>query len=122
MKKKILLVEDEKEIRETTKGILEREGYEVKTVIKTKEAWEYLQDWEPDLILLDIMLPGDIRSFVKKVDHQGGIKILYFSAYAKENAEKRGLLDISEQITGFIAKPFSIEELMEQVQNALETS
>lgn len=122
MKKKILLVEDEKEIRETTKGILERQGYDVKTEIETRTAWERIQAWKPDLILLDIMLPGDLREFVGKVDQRGGIKILYLSAFAKEDLEKRKLLDISEQITGFIAKPFSIDVLVEKVKKAFEAN
>lgn len=120
MEQRVLLVEDEKEIRETTREILEREGYTVKAEITTSEAWECIQEWTPDLILVDIMLPGEIKDFVKRVDQIGGVKILYLSAFAKQNAKKRGLLDLSKQIIGYISKPFSIETLLEKVKNAFE--
>ncbi|MED2935369.1 response regulator, partial [Bacillus wiedmannii] len=57
MKKKILIVEDEENIREVCKRYLEREGYEVYTAMNGMEGWNVVHQDQPDLIILDLMMP-----------------------------------------------------------------
>lgn len=120
MERKIMIVDDEKEIRRATQEVLEKEGYSVKTAKTTEAAWEKLQQWKAELILLDIMLPGDLEEFVKKVGQLGNVKVLYLSVVQEAEAERRGLLDLSDTILGYIEKPFSLATLLSKVKNALE--
>ncbi|PFI05443.1 DNA-binding response regulator, partial [Bacillus cereus] len=53
MKKRILIVEDEENIREVCKRYLEREEYEVYTAVNGKEGWDLFLTHQPDLIILD---------------------------------------------------------------------
>lgn len=122
MKKKILVVDDEKEITRTTKEVLDTEGYKVKTASSTDTAWKKLQKWKTDLILLDIKLPGNIEEFVKKVEQHGDVKILYLSAFSRLNAERKGFFEYSESICGYIEKPFSISKLLSEVKEALKNN
>ena len=55
---KILVVDDDSNIRDMLKQYLENEGYEVKTAADGYEAIDTFKKYEPDLMLLDIMLPG----------------------------------------------------------------
>lgn len=119
MTKKILIVDDEEEIGRTTSEVLEAEGYNVKTAKTVDAAWETLQEWEADLILLDILLPGDVKELVKNIDKQENFKIFYLSAFQKSDAKRRGLLEISEKIQGFIEKPFSISTLLEKIRESI---
>lgn len=57
MKKRILIVEDEENIREVCKRYLEREEYEVYTAVNGKEGWDLFLTHQPDLIILDLMMP-----------------------------------------------------------------
>ncbi len=57
MKKRILIVEDEENIREVCKRYLEREEYEVYTAVNGTEGWDLFLTHQPDLIILDLMMP-----------------------------------------------------------------
>lgn len=115
---KILVVDDEEEIRRIGREILEREGYRVSVAKTTDDAWKKVQKENPDLLLLDIMIPGDLKKFVKKLEEKGS-KILYLSVVDRTEAKRRGLLDISENIKGYIEKPFSLDTLLGAVEEAL---
>ena len=61
MARKILVVEDDRNISDLIRMYLEKEGFEVQTVFDGGSAVETFRSWEPDMVLLDIMLPGDGR-------------------------------------------------------------
>ena len=112
MKKKVLVVDDEKDIRTSIQAILEKQGYEVKTAIDGDDCLKILKGYNPDLILMDIMMPGtSVKEVVKKIK---GIKISYLSVVRITEAEKENLM--SKNIIGFIQKPFDIEELANKVK------
>ena len=68
MAKKIMVVDDEADIRSSVKTILEKEGYEVITAVNGDDCLKKLEKGKPDLILLDIMMPGTpVREIVKKI-------------------------------------------------------
>ncbi|MBU0536764.1 MAG: response regulator [Nanoarchaeota archaeon] len=117
MKKKILVVDDEPDNRTTAKALLEKEGYSVTTAISGDDCLEKLKKEKPDLILMDIMMPGTpVRQVVEKIKN---IKIAYLSVVRTSEAEKEELLS-PKNIVGFIQKPFDITELLAQVKNFLK--
>ncbi len=118
---RILLVEDEENIREVVKLNLELEEYEVVTASNGKDALKYFQEQHFDLILLDVMLP-EIDGFqlceqIRLTNTTVPIMILT----AKETALDR-VTGLKKGADDYLTKPFNLEELLLRVQNLLKRS
>jgi CheY-like chemotaxis protein len=114
MPKKIMVVDDEPDNRTTVKTILEREGYEVVTAVNGDDCLKKLKadKVKPDLILMDIMMPGTpVRKVVEQITD---IKIAYLSVVRTSEAEKEDLLK-QKNIIGFLQKPFDVDEIIKKV-------
>ncbi len=113
MAKTIMIVDDEPDVRATVKTVLEKNKYNVVTAVNGDDCLKKLKQVKPDLILLDIMMPGMlVRDVVNKIEN---IKIVYLSVVRTSEAEKEDLL-MSEKVVGFIQKPFDIDELVKKVR------
>jgi len=111
--KTILVVDDEADIRESVKMILEPNGYTVVMADNGDDCLEKLKDLTPDLILLDIMMPGTpVGDIIKKIPD---IKIAFMSVVRISEARKKGLCD-QNNIVDFLQKPFNVEDLIERVK------
>ena len=112
MQKKILIVDDEPDIRDSIKTILETNGYIVEIAIDGDDCLEKISKVKPDLILLDIMMPGaPVEEVIKKIS---GIKIAFMSVVRISEARKKGLFK-QENIVDFLQKPFNISDLVNRV-------
>lgn len=109
--KKILLVEDNKEIHELIKNVLEKEQYIVINAYSGTEALIILEKEKIDLILLDLMLPGiNGEEIIKKIK---SIPIIVISAkVSKEDKINSLLIGANDYIT----KPFDMDELLARVK------
>lgn len=106
-----MIVDDEEDIRSTVKQVLEKEGYEIETAINGDEALKKDNKFKPDLILMDIMMPGTpVKEVVEKIDG----KVAYLSVVKVTEAEKEDLM--GKKVVGFIQKPFDIKELVKKVK------
>ncbi len=114
MDKKILIVDDEKPIVEILKINLVKDGYTVFEAYDGEEAVNKAMQVEPDIILLDVMLPKlDGFSVLKKIREKSSVPILMLTAREEEFDKVLGLeLGADDYIT----KPFSIRELMARVK------
>ena len=113
MPKTILIVDDEPDIRQSVKIILEKNGYKVITAEDGDDCLNKLKKTKPDLILLDIMMPGTpISEVVKKITD---IKIAFMSVVRISDARKRGLCE-QENIVDFFQKPFNVTDLIDRVK------
>ncbi len=109
--KKILLVEDNKEIHDLIKNALEKERYIVKNAYSGTEALIILEKENVDIILLDLMLPGiNGEEIIKKIK---SIPIIVISAKVS-NEDKINLLLIGAN--DYITKPFDMDELLARVK------
>lgn len=121
MKAKILVVDDNPHILEAVALVLDTEGYEVKTITKSEEVEKEITIYHPDLILLDLLLSGrngeEITKVLKKDPKTQNIPIIIISAHptAEKTAKDAGA-------DGFIAKPFDIAELLNQISSFLARS
>src|SRR5437868_10195645 len=117
-RKKILVVDDESDILEFLKVILEEEGYAVVTSLKGEYLEQLHNGGLPDLILVDVLLSGkDGREIVKHLKSQEETKhipVIMFSAHpsAEETARKAGAED-------FLAKPFDMGVLLAKIAQYL---
>ncbi|HKL12076.1 MAG TPA: response regulator transcription factor [Halanaerobiales bacterium] len=117
---KILVVDDEYKIRKVIKGYLEKEGYETITAEDGKEALEKYNNENPDLIILDLMLPElSGEEVCSKIRHNSDIPIIMLTAKGQEEDRIEGL-DIGAD--DYVIKPFSPRELMARVRAILRRS
>ena len=93
---KILIIEDEKMLAEMYQDKFESSGYKTDLVFSSEEAFDYLKEKKPDLILLDILLPqANGVSFMKKIKElktAENIPIVVFSNYDDPKAKKEAFL------------------------------
>ena len=108
--KKIMIVDDDQHINEMLKERLTEEGYEVIAAYSGTEAQMFLSGHKPDLILLDLMLPGisgeELMTQIK------GVPVIVLSAKA-DIADKVGLL--RGGAADYMTKPFAMEELLARI-------
>lgn len=115
MFKKILAVDDDSDILEVIKIILEDEGYTVSTLTDGNKVFEHINADQPDLILLDVMLGGmdgrDICRAIKSDSKLNQIPIIMISA--SHNMDS--FLKMPGSPNDFLAKPFDINHLIKTV-------
>lgn len=119
--KQILIVDDEKNIRESITGILQDEGFQIRLAKDGQEAIDAVKDEKPDLVLLDIWMPGmdGIDTLKELRALYGDLQIIMMSGHATietaVTATKLGAYD-------FIEKPLSLEKLLVCIHNALKVN
>ena len=115
---KILVVDDDQDILVVMEILLTMKGFEVDVTAKWENTFDKIESFNPDLILLDILISGnDGRTLCKQLKSQNetkGIPIIMFSAHpsAAASIKDYGAND-------FIAKPFDVTDLILKVNNQL---
>ena len=114
--KRILVVDDHQQIRDSIKEILDLEGYEVKTAINGKDALDQVAGFQPDLIVTDILMPdmdGYELMMKKWTDQQiYEVPIVVVSARVSKYDIAAGKALGAKK---YITKPFKAQELIEAV-------
>ena len=123
MKKRILVVDDQPTITLVARGNLEQTGlYEVRTVRHGALALQEVRDFRPDLILLDVMMPGltgpEIAEQLREDPELSQIKIVFLTSVLTKEEERAAGGHIGGQT--FIAKPFRGEELLRVIAEQLQ--
>lgn len=117
MDTKILLIDDDANICDLIKIYLENEGYEVKVAMDGAEGLNYFKIYEPDLVLLDIMLPKKDGWQVCREIREQSSKPIIFVTGKSEVFDK--VLGLELGADDFIVKPFNIKELSARVKAVL---
>jgi excisionase family DNA binding protein len=111
----VLVVDDDDRLREFMRVSLELEGYTVREASSGEEALEALEDQAPDLVLLDVVMPGiDGWQMLQRMqERHGSIPVIMFSgqvdAKMAGETEERGA-------QGFLGKPFDPQQLIERAK------
>ena len=119
--KRVLVVEDQRDLASLLAHNLRQEGLDVRTVEDGREALPTVRSWQPDLVILDLMLPGiDGFEVLRGIRGDGReMPVLILSARGEEQDTIRGFrLDADQYVT----KPFSLVELLERVHALLRRS
>jgi DNA-binding response OmpR family regulator len=117
---KILVVDDEVKIIEVVKSYLEKQGYEVFEANDCAQAQKLLEKHNPDLMILDLMLPDmSGEEFCRHIRQNSRIPIIMLTAKVEESDILKGL-DIGAD--DYITKPFSVRQLVARVQALLRRS
>lgn len=121
MSKTIMAVDDESSLLELIKAILGAEGYNVIAVSNGREALEKLKKTKPDLVLLDMMMPGmsgrEVCEKIRADPETKDIKVAFltvakFSESGKGTLKKMGVSD-------YITKPFDNADLLKRIRNII---
>jgi CheY-like chemotaxis protein len=119
-KAKILVAEDERDIRELIGHALRFAGYEVVLVASSSQAMEMVGSERPDLIILDVRMPKktgyDVCNELKKNPDTSAIPIVFLSAKGQEGEIQQGLACGAE---AYLVKPIAPGELARQVAGIL---
>jgi two-component system, OmpR family, alkaline phosphatase synthesis response regulator PhoP len=121
--KKILVADDEDNIRELVLVSLEDEGYDIFEAADGNEAIAKAKEIKPDLIILDVMMPGkigyDVCEELKKDPTTSRAFVIFLSARGSPLAERTGKLRGGDD---YMTKPFEPGELRDKVKKALKLS
>jgi len=114
----VLIVDDDERLREYVRVNLEMDGYEVREAGNAKDGLAAVEEESPDLILLDVMMPGmDGWEMLRRVqERHGSVPVIMFSGKvderSAEEADKRGA-------SAFIGKPFDPQQLIDSTKQLL---
>ena len=120
-KRKVLVVDDEQDVARALKVRLKANGYNVVLAYDSVQAFTMANQEKPDLIILDIMIPGGggfvVAERLKQSQATHRIPIIFLTGIpgGEERASKLGA-------SGYVMKPYHPEELLETIQRALEIS
>ena len=119
--KSILLVEDEHDIKEALRIRLQREGFKVHFAGTAEQGLELATEKKPDLIVMDIFLPGEIDGLeaTYRVKHDDLLKdtpVVILTVKAAEEDKKHGLRGGAD---AYLTKPFDYEELISTIKSLL---
>ena len=115
MSKRVLIVEDERAIVEILKFNLMREGYETLEALEGPAGLELARTADPDLILLDVMLPGMNGFEICSALRDGGSAVPIIMLTAREE-ESDKVFGLEAGADDYITKPFSMRELLARVK------
>jgi two-component system response regulator VicR len=117
MTKKILIVEDDAALARVLRDNFVFDGFEVECVADGNQALARATDFAPDLVILDVMLPGrDGFELVGLLRHGGQIPVIMLTARSEKADKLRGL-DLGAD--DYVTKPFDLEELLARVRAVL---
>ena len=118
----VLIVDDDERMREYVRVNLEMEGYTVREAGDGEEGLQVLEESTPDLVLLDVMMPGvDGWEMLRRVQERHGvgtIPVIMFSGKVDDEALKRAT---SRGAQGFIGKPFNPQDLIDSTKQLVPT-
>jgi len=115
-KRKVLVADDEPNIVTALEFLLRRAGYDVRAAGNGDETLALVENWQPDVVLMDIMMPVksgyEVCQRMRSRAEWNHIKIVMVSAKGREAEVNKGL---SLGADLYVTKPFSTQELIEQI-------
>lgn len=118
--KTVLLVEDEDNIALALEHLIERQGYRLSRVADGDAAMAAIAEVRPDLVVLDVMLPGssgyEVCQSIRRDSALSGTKILMMTARGGEVERRKGLALGAD---AFLTKPFATSDLTDQINDLL---
>jgi len=120
-KKRILCIEDEAEMIELMRLVLEREGFEVRGAVGGEQGLKAMRQEKPDLILLDLMMPGidgwEVYRQMRADKELTEIPVIIVTAKAQSIDKVLGLQ--VAKVADYITKPFGPKELIGSIERVL---
>jgi DNA-binding response OmpR family regulator len=120
MAKKILIVDDEPNIVISLEFLMKKEGFEVAVANDGDEALAMVASFDPDMLLLDVMMPKksgfEVCEALRADTQRAGLKIVMLTAKGRDTEMAKGLAIGAD---AYVTKPFSTKELVDKVKEML---
>ena len=120
MAKKILIVDDEPNIVISLEFLMKKEGFEVAVANDGDEALAMVASFNPDMLLLDVMMPKksgfEVCEALRADPERAGLKIVMLTAKGRDTEMAKGLAIGAD---AYVTKPFSTKELVDKVKEML---
>ena len=120
MSAKVLIADDEPNIVLSLEFLLQNSGYVVQTAVDGDEALRRIAEFQPDLILLDIMLPRkngfEVCEAIRSNPHWNDLKVVMLTAKGRESEVSKGYALGAD---AYVTKPFATRDLLTSVQRLL---
>jgi DNA-binding response OmpR family regulator len=120
MAKKILIVDDEPNIVISLEFLMKKEGFEVAVACDGEEALAKVESFNPDLMLLDVMMPRksgfEVCESVRSNPNHGGLLIVMLTAKGRDTEVAKGMAIGAD---AYVTKPFSTKDLLAKVKEML---
>ena len=123
MSKTIMIVDDEPHMVELEKAILEAEGFKVISAFSGQEALKILEVKKPDLVILDMMMPGmsgrEVCENIRKNPKIKNLKVIFVTVAVFSEIGKEKLKDLD--VLDYINKPFDNDEFVTRIRKVLNS-
>jgi DNA-binding response OmpR family regulator len=120
MGKRVLIADDEPNIVASLEFLMEQAGFEVKLAANGQEALELVASFQPDLVLLDVMMPVkngyEVCQILKNDPATRAVKVVMLSAKGRDVEVAKGL---ELGADAYVTKPFSTRDLVAQIRDML---
>ncbi len=120
---KVMIVDDSQDIAESLQVLMNKEGYETDLAFDGEELLRKVDNFNPDLILLDVMMPGlNTREILDRFKERGmdSFKIILVTVVRFSKKEIQQLMSDSN-IVDYITKPFDVMDVSKRVEKALSS-
>ena len=119
--KTIVLADDAPEVVDLVRMVLEQRGYEILSYSNGLAAWDKIQDNEPELIILDILMPGmnglELCAAIKSSETLSNIPVVMITSATDNSEVPDGFWSIGTESDDFLSKPFNPLELAARVDS-----
>jgi DNA-binding response OmpR family regulator len=121
MPKEILIVDDEPDVVVPIQFLMEQQGYRVMAAERGEDALDLIYHYKPDLVILDIMLPGidgyEVCEIIRLDPNYRDVRVMFLTAKGRKVDIAKGLALGAD---AYLTKPFSNDELVAKVKELLE--
>lgn len=118
---KVLIVDDDPDVRSMVQTIMNIEGYETQLAVDGQDFLDKVSEFNPEVVTLDVMMPGlntwEILSRLHEM--QVNPKVILLTIVRYSNSERQKLFEMGN-VVEYIQKPFDIEDLKHAVRQATE--
>jgi DNA-binding NtrC family response regulator len=120
LKREILLVDDNEEFLDSTKDVLEDEGYEVFTAKNGEDAFRMVRERPFEVILMDIKMPGSsgVETFIEMKSINPAVKVIMVTAYSIESLIRQAL---EEGAYAVFKKPLNMSMLLKEIDMIIKS-
>lgn len=118
---KVMVVDDEQDLRDMINLMLKKEGYETETAENGQEFIEKIDAFQPDLVTLDVMMPGlTTKEILEKIkEKKTNPKIILLTVVRFSEEEQKKIMNMGN-VVSYITKPFEFDDLIKTVKEHVQ--
>ena len=113
---RVMVVDDEEDLRNLVKMVMEKEGFEVESAEDGNDFLKKVDRFQPDIVILDVMMPGpSTKEILQKLREKGVDSKIVLLTVVRFSSEEIKKLSEMGNVVGYMTKPFDIPELISEI-------